>query len=109
MNDVTGPGGSPSADAAAPTAAVPDGRAARRLAAEQAQAVTPASAPEALSRTERRRLEGEQTKAVQQQHALWKAWWFYLLLAAVAVAVVMGVRSAADSPPPAPGVTTIGN
>ena len=93
------------------------GRAARRRAAEQAveaeqaqqgQAAHP-SAPPALSRTERRRLEDAEVSAVRSQSALWKAWWVYGLVAAVGIAVFLGVRSAADAPPPQPVVTTVPN
>jgi hypothetical protein len=105
MNDLTDPSeGQYGAASSAPTAAEAQGRAARRLAAEQA-----ASTPETLSRSERRRLEGEQVKTVQKKHSIWRAWWLYLLLAAAAVAVVLGIQSAAEAPPPAPAVTTIGN
>ncbi len=96
MTDPITPAAHP-ADAGVPS----PGRAQRRREAEAA------AVP--LSRTERRRLEEAQVKAVQKEHSLWRAWWLYLLLAAVAVAVVLGVRSAADAPPPAPQVTTITN
>jgi hypothetical protein len=106
MNDVTGPiEGQPGSASGPQAAAEAQGRAARRLAAEQSAA----TAPNALGRTERRRLEGEQVKAVQARHSIWRAWWFYLLLAAAAVAVVLGVQSAAGAPPPAPAVSTIGS
>jgi hypothetical protein len=100
MSDLTGQTPEPSGSGAP----VNQGRAARRAAAEQAD-----RAAGTLSRTERRRLEDQQAKSVQKQHALWKAWWFYLLLAVAAVAIVLGVRAAADAPPPAPVVTEIPN
>ena len=97
---------------------VPDqGRAARRRAAEQAEQAQRAQEPQAaqqpapltLSRTERRRLEDAEVSAARSQSALWKAWWVYALIAAVGVAVFLGVRSAADPPPPQPVVTTVPN
>jgi hypothetical protein len=89
----------------------------RRAAEAAAAGVAPPAAPvnsnvptptatEAASRVELRRLANERARAARSQNAIWKAWWFYPLVAALGLCVWFGVQSAANQPSVEPSVVT---